>query len=85
MLSALTGCIGFFGTVTAATQVARGMVRSLGKLKQGDPYGALSEIAGGVLAPVTSAIGQAMRLGEDVIVAATGLSLEEASHRVQEG
>jgi hypothetical protein len=58
------------GAFTAGTQVARGVVRGVGKLIEGNPRAALTEVAGGLAAPVAAAIGQVCKLGEDVCRAA---------------
>jgi hypothetical protein len=54
------------GGFTASVQVIRGVVRGAGKLIEGEPKAALVEIAGGVMAPVASAVGQVYKLGEEV-------------------
>jgi predicted ThiF/HesA family dinucleotide-utilizing enzyme len=54
------------GGFTASVQVIRGVVRGAGKLIEGEPKAALVEVAGGVMAPVASAVGQACKLGADV-------------------
>jgi predicted ThiF/HesA family dinucleotide-utilizing enzyme len=54
------------GGFTAGVQVIRGVVRGAGKLIEGEPKTALIEIAGGVMAPVASAVGQVYKLGAEV-------------------
>jgi len=62
------------GGFTAGVQMVRGMVRGAGKLIEGDVRGALTEAAGGFVAPVVSACNQVFRLGEDVCRSAAALS-----------
>jgi hypothetical protein len=62
------------GGVTAGTQVARGAVRGVGRLAQGDPRGAAAEVIGGLAAPVVSAVRQLEQLGVDVCVAVAVLA-----------
>jgi hypothetical protein len=65
------------GGFTAAMQVARGVVRGASKLIEGEPRAALTEVAGGLAAPLRSAFHQVCKLGEDVCHAASGLTDEE--------
>jgi hypothetical protein len=62
------------GGLTASVQVVRGVVRGAGKLIEGEPKAALVEIAGGVMAPVASAVGQVCQLGEDVCRTAAAIA-----------
>jgi len=62
------------GGFTAGVQMVRGIVRGAGKLIEGDVQGALTEAAGGFVAPVVSACNQVCRLGEDVFQSAAALS-----------
>ena len=62
------------GGVTAGTQVARGAVRGVGRLAQGDPRGAAAEVIGGLVAPVVSAVHQFQQLGVDVCVSVAVLT-----------
>jgi hypothetical protein len=61
------------GAFTAGTQVARGVVRGVGKLIEGKPRAALTEVAGGLAAPVATAVQQVCKFGEDVCHAASCL------------
>jgi hypothetical protein len=62
------------GGVTAGTQVARGAVRGVSRLAQGDPRGAAAEVIGGLVAPVVSAVRQLEQLGVDVCVSVAVLT-----------
>jgi hypothetical protein len=64
------------GGVAAGAQVARGAVRGASRLVRGDPRGAAVEVAGGVAAPVVSAVHQLSRLGGDVCQAVASLTAE---------
>jgi hypothetical protein len=61
------------GGFTAAVQVARGVVRGASKLIEGEPGATLTEVAGGLAAPLRSAFHQVCKLGEDVCHAAGGM------------
>src|SRR5436190_12284100 len=65
------------GGFTAGVQIARGVVRGAGKLIEGEPRAALTEVVGGLAAPVAAAISQVCKLGEDVCHAAGALVDEE--------
>jgi len=54
------------GGATAGLEVARGMVRGVGKLIEGEPRQALAEVAGGLAAPFLSLVHQATQLGAEV-------------------
>jgi hypothetical protein len=64
------------GGAAAGAQVARGAVRGAGRLVRGDPRGALTEVAGGLAAPVVSAVHQFSRLGSGVCQSAAALNAE---------
>ena len=64
------------GGVAAGAQVLRGAVRGTARLVRGDPRGALVEVAGGLAAPVFSAVHQLSRLGREVCESATALTAE---------
>jgi hypothetical protein len=64
------------GGVAAGAQVARGAVGGAGRLARGDPRGALTELAGGVTAPVVSAVHQFSQLGADVCRSVAALTAE---------
>ncbi len=59
-------------------QVAQGLVRGAARLARGDTRGALAEAAGGLAAPVVSAVHQFSLLGADVYQAATSLTAQGA-------
>jgi hypothetical protein len=80
MLNVIGIYLAVLGGATAGAQVARGAVRGAGRLVRGDPRGALTEVAGGVAAPVVSAFHQFSRLGGDVCQSAAALTAE-ARHR----
>jgi hypothetical protein len=67
----------FAGSLTATTQAARGVIRGVGKLIEGQPRAALGEVAGGLLAPAKSAYTQVCRLGEDVCRTVSALSADD--------
>jgi hypothetical protein len=64
--------------------VARVAVRGAGRLARGDGRGALVEVAGGLAAPVVSAVHQLSRLGAEVCQSATALTAE-ARHKIGNG
>ena len=63
-------------------QVARGLVGGAARLARGDTRGALAEAAGGLAAPVVSAVHQFSLLGADVYQAATSLTAQRARKRM---
>src|ERR1700729_1566082 len=74
--------MGFFAVYLLAVggghpgaQVARGVVRGAGKLIDGEPRAALAEVAGGVVAPLVSAVSQFSKLGEEICETAIDLAL----------
>jgi hypothetical protein len=73
----VTFYLAFVGTFTATTQAARGVIRGVGKLIEGQPRAALGEVVGGLMAPAKSAYTQACRLGEDVFRTVSTLSAED--------
>jgi hypothetical protein len=74
MLHAFSLYLAVIGGVTAGTQVARGAVRGVGRLAQGNPRGAAAEVIGGLVAPVVSAVRQFEQLGVDVCVSVAALT-----------
>ena len=73
------------GGFTAGVQMVRGVVRGAGKLIEGDPRGAVTEVAGGLVSPLVSACSQLCHLGADVCRSAAALSVgseEESWARV---
>jgi hypothetical protein len=62
------------GGFPAGVQMVRGIVRGAGKVIEGDVRGALTEAAGGFVAPVVSACSQVCRLGEDVFKSTAAFS-----------
>jgi hypothetical protein len=84
MLQLLGAYLAVAGGVSAGAQVARGAVRGAGRLAWGDGRGALAEVAGGLAAPVVSAVHQLSRLGSEVCQSATALTAE-ARHKLGPG
>ena len=84
MLQLLGAYLAVAGGVSAGAQVARGAVRGAGRLARGDGRGALVEVAGGLAAPVVSAVHQLSRLGAEVCQSATTL-LAEVRHQFAPG
>jgi len=66
MLNFLAAYLAVVGGATAGLQAARGVVRGLGKLIEGEPRQALAEVAGGLAAPFLSLVHQATQLGAEV-------------------
>ena len=64
------------GGASAGAQVARGVVRGAARLARGDVRGALAETAGGLAAPVVTAVGQFSQLGADVYKSVVSLTAE---------
>jgi hypothetical protein len=64
------------GGIAAGAQVARGAVRGAALLARGDGRGALVEVAGGLAAPVVSAVHQLSQLAEEVCQSATALTAD---------
>jgi hypothetical protein len=84
MLQLLGAFLAVAGGVSAGAQVARGAVRGAGRLAKGDTRGALAEVAGGLAAPVVSAVHQLSRLGAEVCQSATALTAD-APHKLGNG
>jgi hypothetical protein len=84
MLQLLGAYLAVAGGVSAGAQVARVAVRGAGRLARGDTRGALAEVAGGLTAPVVSAVHQLSRLGAEVCQSATALTAE-ARHQFAAG
>jgi len=76
MLNFLAAYLAVVGGATAGLQAARGVVRGVGKLIEGEPRQALAEVAGGLLAPVVAFVHQATRLGAEVCEVAGVLGSE---------
>ncbi len=64
------------GGASAGAQVARGAVRGAAKLFRGDVRGALAEAAGGLAAPVVTAVAQFSGLAADVCKSVKSLTAE---------
>lgn len=62
------------GGMSAAAQVARGVVRGAGRLAAREPRAALVEVAGGLYAPLPTACGHLMLLGGEVRAAAQAMA-----------
>jgi hypothetical protein len=62
------------GSAVAGAQVARGAVRGVRRLAQGDPRGAVTQFAGGLLAPARSACHEVLRLGAEALAAAAAIA-----------
>jgi hypothetical protein len=85
MFGMLTAYLLVVGGATAGVQAARGVVRGVGKLVQGEPREALAEVAGGLAAPVVSLVHQAAQLGGEVCLVAAALSDDGGLGDVQPG
>src|SRR5205823_1886821 len=85
MLSLLTGYLVVVGGATAGVQAARGVVRGVGRLAQGEPRAALAQVAGGLVAPVLSLVHQAAQLGGEVCLVAASLGDEGRQTDVRQG
>ena len=70
----LAGYLAITGAISAGLQVARGVVRGVGRLIEGDPRGAVVEVAGGLVAPVRTVYNEACKLGADVFAVAGGIA-----------
>ena len=62
------------GGVSAGLQVARGVVRGVTRLIEGEPRAAVGEVVGGLVAPVASAIGQGRKLTGEIYDAVRAIS-----------
>jgi hypothetical protein len=72
------------GGVSAGLQVARGVVRGVTRLIEGEPRAAVAEVVGGFVAPMASAIGQGRQLTGEIYEAVTAISAggeEKRLHR----
>lgn len=74
MFGLFAAYVTLMGTACAAMQVARGAVRGAGKLIEGDGRGALSEIAGGILAPARAVYEQVRLFGADACQSAGAIT-----------
>ena len=66
MLNLLAAYMVIVGGATAGLQAARGVVRGVGKLVEGEPRKALAEVAGGLAAPFVSLVCHATQLVAEV-------------------
>ena len=69
-----TGRLPYTGGVSAGLQVARGVVRGVTRLFEGEPRAAVGEVVGGLVAPVASAIGQSRKLTGEIYDAVRAIS-----------
>jgi hypothetical protein len=76
MLQLFGAYLAVVGGVAAGAQVARGAVRGAARLAHGDGRGALVEVAGGLAAPVFSAVHELSRLAVEVCLSATALTTD---------
>jgi hypothetical protein len=74
MFGLVSGYLILMGTAAATLQVFRGAVRGAGKLVEG---GALSEVAGGLLAPARAVYVQVRLLCTDACQSAGAIATEE--------
>jgi hypothetical protein len=71
------------GTVAAALQAARGLVRGCAKLLQGDGRGAVAEVAGGLVAPACRAANEAGKLAQDALACAWAIAADSEKEKTQ--
>jgi hypothetical protein len=77
MFSLMSGYLILMGTAAATLQVFRGAVRGAGKLVEGDGRGALSEVAGGLVAPARAVYVQIRLLCADACQSAGAIATDE--------
>ena len=63
------------GALSSATMIARGGVRAIGRVCQGDVRGATLEALGGLAAPAVGAVNQITALGCEIVGVAVSISV----------
>jgi hypothetical protein len=66
------------GAISSAAMIARGGVRAMGRICQGDVRGATLELLGGVTAPAVGAAHQLAALGCEIVACAMSISTGSA-------